>query len=100
MLGLPIPDHNTMDVEGVEEFVVAVEEISLPCVVKPIMSSSGKGQSVIKSLNDVDSAWEYAQSGGRAGAGRVIVEEFIDFDYEITLLTVRHKDGISFCEPI
>ena len=83
-----------------EEFDTAVDEISLPCVVKPIMSSSGKGQSVIRSLEEVQSAWEYAQSGGRAGAGRVIVEEFIEFDYEITLLTVRHKDGISFCEPI
>jgi len=92
-----------------EEFVTAVNEISLrssvddhflPCVVKPIMSSSGKGQSVIKSFDDVHTAWDYAQSGGRAGAGRVIVEEFIEFDYEITLLTVKHNDGISFCEPI
>ena len=83
-----------------EEFVAAVEEISLPCVVKPIMSSSGKGQSVIRSFDDIHTAWDYAQTGGRAGAGRVIVEEFIEFDYEITLLTVKHNDGISFCEPI
>ena len=83
-----------------EEFVAAVKAISLPCVVKPIMSSSGKGQSVITSLDDIHIAWDYAQYGGRAGAGRVIVEEFIEFDYEITLLTVKHNDGISFCEPI
>ena len=92
-----------------EEFVTAVDEISLrssvddhflPCVVKPIMSSSGKGQSVVRSFDDVHTAWDYAQTGGRAGAGRVIVEEFIEFDYEITLLTVKHNDGISFCEPI
>jgi phosphoribosylglycinamide formyltransferase 2 len=92
-----------------EEFVTAVNEISLrssvddhflPCVVKPIMSSSGKGQSVVRSFDDVHTAWDYAQTGGRAGAGRVIVEEFIEFDYEITLLTVKHNDGISFCEPI
>ena len=84
-----------------EQFVDAViNEIGIPCIVKPIMSSSGKGQSTIKSAEDIDPAWEYAQSGGRAGAGKVIVEEVIDFDYEITLLTVRHKDGTSFCEPI
>ena len=83
-----------------EEFEKVVKEIGLPCVVKPIMSSSGKGQSVVKSSADVKPSWEYAQSGGRAGAGRVIVEEFIHFDYEITLLTVRHKDGITFCKPI
>ena len=83
-----------------QEFEKVIEEIGLPCVVKPIMSSSGKGQSVVKSSDDIKTSWEYAQSGGRAGAGRVIVEEFIHFDYEITLLTVRHKDGITFCEPI
>ena len=84
-----------------EQFVDAViNEIGIPCIVKPIMSSSGKGQSTIKSAEDIDPAWEYAQSGGRAGAGKVIVEEVVDFDYEITLLTVRHKDGTSFCEPI
>ena len=83
-----------------EELVDAVNEIGMPCVVKPIMSSSGKGQSVVKEYEDEVSAWQYSQSGGRSGAGKVIVEELIDFDYEITLLTVRHIDGTSFCEPI
>ncbi len=83
-----------------EEFSKAIEKIRIPCVVKPIMSSSGKGQSVVKSAADIESAWKYAQEGGRSGGGRVIVEGFIDFDYEITLLTIRHKDGVSFCEPI
>jgi len=84
-----------------EQFIDAViNKIGIPCIVKPIMSSSGKGQSTIKSAEDIEPAWEHAQSGGRAGAGKVIVEEVIDFDYEITLLTVRHKDGTSFCEPI
>ena len=83
-----------------QEFERVIDEIRLPCVVKPIMSSSGKGQSIVKSTVDIKTSWEYAQSGGRAGAGRVIVEEFIHFDYEITLLTVRHKDGITFCKPI
>lgn len=78
----------------------AVQELGFPCVVKPVMSSSGKGQSVVRGEQDVLKAWEYAQAGGRAGAGRVIVEGFIDFDYEITLLTVRHSGGTSFCEPI
>lgn len=82
------------------EFEQAVHHIGCPCVVKPIMSSSGKGQSVVKSLADLAHAWKYAQEGGRAGAGRVIVEGFIDFDYEITLLTVRHAGGTSFCEPV
>lgn len=82
------------------EFDEAVRAIGFPCVVKPIMSSSGKGQSVVKSASDIDKSWTYAQEGGRAGGGRVIVEGFIDFDYEITLLTIRHKDGVSFCEPI
>lgn len=83
-----------------QEFNKAVTEIGIPCVVKPIMSSSGKGQSVIKTANDIDHAWKYAQEGGRSGGGRVIVEGFVDFDYEITLLTIRHKSGVSFCEPI
>lgn len=83
-----------------EEFVQGIEEIRMPCVVKPIMSSSGKGQSVVKSAADVDYAWQYAQEGGRSGGGRVIIEGFVDFDYEITLLTIRHKEGVSFCEPI
>ncbi len=83
-----------------EEFDAAVNDIGLPCVVKPVMSSSGKGQSTVKTAADIDKAWRYAQEGGRAGAGRVIVEGFVDFDYEITLLTVRHRDGTSFCAPI
>ena len=83
-----------------EEFHQAVEEIGMPCVVKPIMSSSGHGQSVIKSEQDIDKAWHIAQEGGRAGAGRVIVEGFVKFDYEITLLTVRSCSGTTFCEPI
>jgi phosphoribosylglycinamide formyltransferase 2 len=83
-----------------DDFDTAVREIGIPCVVKPIMSSSGKGQSVIKTENDIDHAWKYAQEGGRSGGGRVIVEGFVDFDYEITLLTIRHKGGVSFCEPI
>ncbi len=83
-----------------EEYLAAVREIGLPCVVKPVMSSSGKGQSLVKQEQDIDAAWDYAQSGGRAGQGRVIVEGFVDFEYEITLLTVRHRDGTSFCAPI
>ena len=83
-----------------EEFLEAVGEVGIPCVVKPIMSSSGKGQSTIRNEVDIDPSWEYAQSGGRAGAGKVIVEGFVDFDYEITLLTVRHEGGVSYCEPI
>lgn len=83
-----------------EEYRSAIEEIGLPCVVKPIMSSSGKGQSTVRSESDVETSWNYAQEGGRAGAGTVIVEGFVDFDYEITLLTIRHAGGTSFCEPI
>ncbi|WP_370211091.1 formate-dependent phosphoribosylglycinamide formyltransferase [Alloalcanivorax venustensis] len=83
-----------------EEYLAAVREISLPCVVKPVMSSSGKGQSLVKQEQDIYAAWDYAQAGGRAGQGRVIVEGFVDFEYEITLLTVRHRDGTSFCAPI
>jgi phosphoribosylglycinamide formyltransferase 2 len=83
-----------------DEFVAAVKNIGIPCVVKPIMSSSGHGQSTIKSADDVEKAWQEAQSGGRAGAGKVIVEAFVDFDYEITLLTVRHAGGTSYLEPI
>jgi len=83
-----------------DEFIKAIHSIGIPCVVKPIMSSSGKGQSVIKMEADIDHAWQYSQVGGRSGGGKVIVEGFIDFDYEITLLTIRHKDGVSFCEPI
>ena len=83
-----------------DEFDQAVRAIGMPCVVKPIMSSSGKGQSTIRSMEQVEQAWEYAQQGGRAGQGKVIVEGFVDFDYEITQLTVRHAQGTSFCEPI
>jgi phosphoribosylglycinamide formyltransferase 2 len=83
-----------------EEYLAAIEAVGLPCVVKPIMSSSGKGQSTVKQPADAEPAWDYAQSGGRTGKGKVIVEGFIDFDYEITLLTVRHRDGTSFCAPI
>ncbi|AYO14946.1 formate-dependent phosphoribosylglycinamide formyltransferase [Vibrio owensii] len=86
--------------DSFEDFKAAVEHVGIPCVIKPVMSSSGKGQSVIKSEEDVQTAWDYAQEGGRTGAGRVIVEGFIDFDYEITLLTVRAADGVHFCAPI
>lgn len=82
------------------EFDKAVEEIGMPCVVKPVMSSSGHGQSVIRSAEDIDSAWHVSQEGGRAGSGKVIVEGFVDFDYEITLLTVRHCAGTTFLKPI
>ena len=83
-----------------EEYQSAIAAVGIPCVIKPIMSSSGKGQSMIKNDADIESAWYYAQKGGRAGAGVVIVEGFVDFDYEITLLTIQHVDGVSFCEPI
>ena len=94
-LGLPTSNYRFVDT--LDEYRAAVGEIGLPCVVKPVMSSSGKGQSLVRSQADVDRAWDYAQSGGRAGAGRAIVEGFIDFDYEITLLTVRHAGGTTFC---
>ncbi|QYR53752.1 formate-dependent phosphoribosylglycinamide formyltransferase [Lysobacter soyae] len=97
---LGVPTSPFAFVENVEDFKAAVTRIGLPCVVKPVMSSSGKGQSTIKHTDDIQKAWDYAQSGGRAGAGRVIVEGFIDFDYEITLLTVRHAGGTAFCAPI
>lgn len=83
-----------------EDFDAAIDEIGMPCVIKPIMSSSGKGQSVVRSGADRETSWHYAQEGGRAGKGRVIVEGFVDFDYEITLLTVRHAGGVSFCDPV
>ncbi|PIB17035.1 formate-dependent phosphoribosylglycinamide formyltransferase [Vibrio rotiferianus] len=97
-LGLTTSPYQFAD--NFEDFKAAVEHVGIPCVVKPVMSSSGKGQSVIKTEEDVQTAWEYAQEGGRTGAGRVIVEGFIDFDYEITLLTVRAIDGVHFCAPI
>ncbi|MEH6569444.1 MAG: formate-dependent phosphoribosylglycinamide formyltransferase [Halioglobus sp.] len=83
-----------------EEYVNAIDNIGLPCIIKPIMSSSGKGQSLLRDKNEIDAAWDYAQEGGRAGKGKVIVEGFVDFDFEITLLTIRHRDGTSFCAPI
>ena len=86
--------------ETEKEFFQVVEEIGIPCVVKPIMSSSGKGQSIIRKKDEIEDAWEYAQQGGRAGKGKVIVEGLVNFDYEITQLTVRHAGGTSFCEPI
>ena len=86
--------------DNFEDFKASVERIGMPCVIKPIMSSSGKGQSVIKTAADIQSAWDYAQEGGRAGKGKVIIEGFIEFDYEITLLTIRHIKGTSFCAPI
>jgi phosphoribosylglycinamide formyltransferase 2 len=82
------------------EFRAAVAAVGFPCVVKPVMSSSGKGQSLVKGEEEMAAAWRYAQEGGRAGQGKVIVEGWVEFDYEITLLTVQHKDGVSFCEPI
>jgi phosphoribosylglycinamide formyltransferase 2 len=97
-LGLPTSPYRFVDTQA--QYREAVRAIGLPCVVKPVMSSSGKGQSTLRSESDIDPAWEYAQTGGRAGAGRCIVEGFIDFDYEITLLTVRHAGGTAFCEPI
>jgi len=97
-LGLPTSPFRFVDTEA--EYREAVAAIGLPCVVKPVMSSSGKGQSTVRSPADIQPAWDHAQSGGRAGQGRVIVEGFVDFDYEITLLTVRHRDGVAFCDPV
>ena len=97
-LKLPTSPYRFCD--NLDEYRAAVAVLGMPFVIKPVMSSSGKGQSVVKREDQLDAAWDYAQSGGRAGKGRVIVEGFIDFDYEITLLTVRHKDGVSFCAPI
>ncbi|WP_300524022.1 formate-dependent phosphoribosylglycinamide formyltransferase [Alcanivorax sp.] len=97
---LSLPTSPYRFAETLEQYQQAVAEIGLPCVVKPVMSSSGKGQSTVKTETDIQTAWDYAQSGGRAGQGRVIVEGFVDFDYEITLLTVRHQDGTTYCSPI
>ena len=106
---LLVPTSPYIFADNKEDFIAAVKKIDVPCVVKPIMSSSGKGQSTLKSFDEIDTAWEYAQEGGRAGAGKVIVEGFVDFDYEITLLTIRHIDSTSvkegalttsFCQPI
>ncbi|WP_420467775.1 formate-dependent phosphoribosylglycinamide formyltransferase [Panacagrimonas sp.] len=108
-LGLPTSPYRFAETE--EEYRAAIEVVGLPCVVKPVMSSSGKGQSTVKTTADIQKAWDYAQAGGRAGRGKVIVEGFIDFDYEITLLTVRHWPGppgmneefgtrTTFCAPV
>ena len=97
-LSLPTSPYEFCD--SYYEFATAVENIGVPCVVKPIMSSSGKGQSVVRSSSDLEASWLYAQEGGRAGGGRIIVEGFVDFDYEITLLTIRHNGGTDYCVPI
>ncbi|MGF7243486.1 phosphoribosylglycinamide formyltransferase 2 [Pseudomonas oryzihabitans] len=97
-LGLPTSPYYFADTY--EDYAAAAEALGYPCVVKPIMSSSGKGQSLLRSADELQAAWQYAQEGGRAGKGRVIVEGFVDFDYEITLLTVRHVGGTSFCAPV
>ncbi|MBA1264856.1 formate-dependent phosphoribosylglycinamide formyltransferase [Stutzerimonas stutzeri] len=97
-LGLPTSPYRFAD--SLEDCRSAALAIGFPCLIKPVMSSSGKGQSVLRSEADIDTAWNYAQAGGRAGKGRVIVEGFIDFDYEITLLTVRHVGGTTFCQPV
>lgn len=97
-LGLPTSPYRFADTR--DEVLAAVQSVGTPCVVKPVMSSSGKGQSTINTQADIESAWRYAQEGGRSGGGRVIVEGFVEFDYEITLLTVRHSRGTHFCEPI
>ncbi len=97
-LGLPTSAYEFADT--FEAYAAAVARIGYPCVIKPIMSSSGKGQSLLKSAAELQAAWDYAQDGGRAGKGRIIVEGFVDFDYEITLLTVRHAGGTTFCAPV
>lgn len=102
---LEVPTSSYQFAAYEEEYEAAVKAIGLPCLVKPIMSSSGKGQSFVKTEDQIKSAWDYAQEGGRAGKGKVIVEGFVDFDFEITLLTIRHDDGAgntvtSFCDPI
>ena len=97
-LGLPTSPYRFADTY--EDFRAAIDAVGIPCVVKPVMSSSGHGQTTIKSADQIDHAWHEAQEGGRAGAGRVIVEGFVDFDYEITLLTVRSISGTTYCEPI
>ncbi|MBT3460909.1 MAG: formate-dependent phosphoribosylglycinamide formyltransferase [Gammaproteobacteria bacterium] len=97
-LGLPTSSYAFAD--DLAACREAVQAVGFPCFVKPVMSSSGKGQSILRSESDIEPAWGHAQSAGRSGKGRVIIEGFVDFDYEITLLTVRHRDGTSFCEPI
>ncbi|MFT6094715.1 MAG: phosphoribosylglycinamide formyltransferase 2 [Pseudohongiellaceae bacterium] len=97
-LGIPTSDYRFAN--NKDEFIIGVKQIGMPCIVKPIMSSSGKGQSLILTDKDIDTAWTIAQEGGRAGAGKVIIEGLIEFDYEITLLTIRHIGGVSYCEPV
>lgn len=97
---LKLPTSPYRFVDTYDELVEAVKFVGMPCVIKPVMSSSGKGQSVIKTETDIKTSWDYAQGGGRTGAGRVIVEGFVDFDYEISLLTIRAVDGVHFCAPI
>lgn len=97
---LELPTAQYRFASSYEEFRQGVEEIGLPCVVKPIMSSSGKGQSTVKAPEDIEKAWDYARQGARGAGERIIIEAFVDFDYEITLLTVRHIDGTSYCPPI
>lgn len=97
-LGLPTSPYRFAETEA--EYKQAILDIGIPCVIKPIMSSSGRGQSTVRSEADVDTSWQYAQEGGRSGAGKVIVEGLVDFDYEITLLTVRHAGGTSYCLPV
>ncbi|WP_440223055.1 formate-dependent phosphoribosylglycinamide formyltransferase [Dokdonella sp. MW10] len=97
-LGLPTSPYRFVDTR--EAYAEAVAALGFPFVIKPVMSSSGKGQSIVREASQLDAAWDYAQSGGRAGKGRCIVEGFVDFDYEITLLTVRHAGGTTFCAPI
>ena len=97
-LGLPTSAYRFVD--GEADYRAAVGDLGLPFVIKPVMSSSGKGQSLVRSEAEMAAAWDYAQSGGRAGKGRCIVEGFVDFDYEITLLTVRHAGGTAFCAPV
>lgn len=97
-LGLPTSPYRFASERS--EFELSIKEIGFPCVVKPVMSSSGHGQSVVRSEEDIDKAWHISQEGGRAGSGKVIVEGFVDFDYEITLLTVRHSGGTTFLKPI
>jgi phosphoribosylglycinamide formyltransferase 2 len=97
-LGLPTSPYRFVDTR--DEYRAAIAALGLPCVIKPVMSSSGKGQSTVRNEAGIDAAWDYAQSGGRAGQGRCIVEGFVDFDYEITMLTVRHAGGTHYCAPI
>ncbi|QFI37775.1 formate-dependent phosphoribosylglycinamide formyltransferase [Moritella marina ATCC 15381] len=97
---LQLPTSPYIFTDNKAEYLAAVEQIGIPCVIKPVMSSSGKGQSIIRDEADIDQAWDYAQEGGRAGAGRIIIEGFVKFDFEITMLTINAVDGIHFCAPI